>query len=300
MAIFLTGATGFIGGAVARRFVDNGHSVRGLARTPEKASQLAAMGVEPVLGSLSDADLLTAEAGRADAVIHCARAEEGASARALLNGLRGSGKTYVQTSGTGIVATPGDGDTLTSTVYDDGHAHLNVPPARQSRFEVDKGVMAAAGEDIRTIVICPPSIYGHSRGPKKNSSQIPFLLNHARTAGAVTIVGQGINRWSQVHIDDLVDLYLLAYDKAQAGSFYFGSNGEASFRDLADALEGRLQLGPVRSIPVEDAEQLWGSVLSRLIIGGNSRVLSKRAPTELAWRPSHDSAVEWIRNEMEL
>src|SRR5215469_9423366 len=70
--IFVTGANGFIGGSVAAALVANGDTVRGLVRTQEKADQVAAVGVTPVIGSLDDVPLLQAEARAADAVVNAA------------------------------------------------------------------------------------------------------------------------------------------------------------------------------------------------------------------------------------
>lgn len=299
MAIFITGASGLIGGSVAYGFLKAGYALRGLARTEETASALRKLGVEPVLGSLKDADLLTREALRAEAVIHTAKAEDMSSASALLDGLRGSGKTYIQTSGTGMVASEGDGNMLSSVIYDEDSEFV-IAPARQARHSIDLSVRKAAQSNIRTIIICPPSIYGHGRGLKKHSSQVPFLMQRARERGAVTIIGQGLNVWSQVHVDDLVELYLMAYSSAPAGSFYFGSNGEASFREIAQALESRLHLGPIRSITIEEAERLWGESRARFVFGGNSRVIAKRAHDELGWRPQHTSVTDWISHQMDL
>ena len=62
MNIFMTGATGYIGGTVARRLLDDGHRLRGLVRDTEKGRKLASFGVEPVAGDLDDAAVLAAEA----------------------------------------------------------------------------------------------------------------------------------------------------------------------------------------------------------------------------------------------
>ncbi|WP_263974587.1 NAD(P)H-binding protein [Myxococcus xanthus] len=69
MQLFLTGASGFIGGSLAHSLKARGHAIRGLVRDRAKAERLAALGIEPVLGDLEDRALLTAEARRADAVI---------------------------------------------------------------------------------------------------------------------------------------------------------------------------------------------------------------------------------------
>ena len=66
MRIFITGANGFIGGAVASALIAEGHTVRGLVRDPAKADAVATHGIVPVIGSLGDAALLQAEAHAAD------------------------------------------------------------------------------------------------------------------------------------------------------------------------------------------------------------------------------------------
>jgi uncharacterized protein YbjT (DUF2867 family) len=64
MNIFVTGATGYIGGSVAVRLLRDGHRIRGLVRSPGKADRLRQLGIEPVVGALDDADLLIREARR--------------------------------------------------------------------------------------------------------------------------------------------------------------------------------------------------------------------------------------------
>lgn len=53
MQIFITGANGFIGGAVASALGSDGHAVRGLVRDMAKAEAVAAHGIEPVIGHLT-------------------------------------------------------------------------------------------------------------------------------------------------------------------------------------------------------------------------------------------------------
>ena len=83
MNIFMTGATGYIGGTIARRLLDDGHRVRGLVRDTEKARRLASFGVEPVTGSLDDAAMLMVEARRADAVVNTANSDHRGAVEAL-------------------------------------------------------------------------------------------------------------------------------------------------------------------------------------------------------------------------
>ena len=62
MKVFITGASGYIGGSVAKYLVDAGHEVTGLIRDPAKRDALQALGIRPVLGTLDDAYILTREA----------------------------------------------------------------------------------------------------------------------------------------------------------------------------------------------------------------------------------------------
>ena len=104
MKVFLTGASGYIGGSVAAALIADGHEVRGLVRSKEKADLVAARGVEPVIGSLDDADLLRAEARACDAVVNAASSDHRGAVEALISGLSGSGKAFIHSSGSSIVA----------------------------------------------------------------------------------------------------------------------------------------------------------------------------------------------------
>jgi nucleoside-diphosphate-sugar epimerase len=73
---------------------------------------------------------------------------------------------------------------------------------------------------------------------------MPFLVDQALETSVVHIVGQGVNRWSNVHIENVAELYSLALQKAPPSAFYFVENGEASFAEIGDAIARRLKFGP--------------------------------------------------------
>ena len=75
--VALTGATGFIGSAVARRLIQGGWRVRALRRSPPLTARLAGTSLQWVLGTLEDRDCLESLVGDADAVVHCAGAVRG-------------------------------------------------------------------------------------------------------------------------------------------------------------------------------------------------------------------------------
>ena len=297
MNIFMTGAGGYIGGTIASALLAAGHGVRGLTRSPASARQLAACGIEPVPGTLDDAELLTREAQRSDGVINTASADHAGAVKALIAGLEGSTRPLLHTSGSSVVGDDARGACMTEQVFDEA-TPLVVNPAKQARRDIDLQVLGAAASGVRSVVICPSLIYGVGSGLNPHSVQIPFLAANARERGRVQIVGGGLNVWSNVHIDDVVDLYLLALTRAPGGALYFAENGEASFGDVGAAIATRLGLAGVESLPPALAAERWGEPRAYFSFGSNSRVRANRARRELDWAPRHASVIDWILREM--
>lgn len=299
MKIFVTGAGGFIGGSVAMRLLSQGYEVLGLVRNVEAAHRLAENGIEPVMGTLDDADLLVKLAQASDAVINTANADHLGSVQALLAGLKGSGKPLLHTSGSSVVGDDARGAFCSPEVFDD-QSPLTINPFKQARRDIDLLVLSGMGLGVRSAVICPSLIYGVGRGLNPLSVQIPFLVTNALEKGAVEIVGSGLNVWSNVHIDDVVSLYLLALEKTSGGAFYFVENGEASYSELAKALSQRLGLPRIEHLDPDVAAGRWGVARAHFSFGSNSRVRACRAREELDWSPRHSSVVQWISDEMEV
>ncbi|MGO9087533.1 MAG: NAD-dependent epimerase/dehydratase family protein, partial [Candidatus Sulfotelmatobacter sp.] len=220
MKVFVTGATGYIGGSVAQRLIASGHQVVGLVRSAESIPLLKDRGIESVLGSLDDPEIITNAAQEADAVIHAASADHPGAVVTLIAALERSGKTLICTTGSGIVADSADGEYAGSVVYRED-TYFEPVPFRRPRVAMNHLVrQAAIDKGIRSVVICPSMIYGKGRGLQPDSDQLPKLIALANPGGAGIYFGKGLNRYSNVHIDDLVDLYLLALEKAPGGSFF--------------------------------------------------------------------------------
>jgi len=297
MTIFLTGATGFIGGAIAARLIAAGHGIRGLVRTPEKAAQLQKLGIEPVLGDLSDTALLAREARAADAVVNAASSDDRPAVEAFLDALAGTGKPFLHTSGSSIVADEARGDWASDRTYDED-TPIDPLAGKAARVAIDRLVTDAAGRGVRSVVLCNTLIYGSGPGLHADSVQIPTLAAQARQSGIVRHVGRGLNIWSNVHVEDVAELYALALDRAPAGAFYFVENGEASFAQATAAIARRLGLGAPQDWPVDDAIAALGFGPAVYSLGSNSRVRGRRARAELGWAPKHASLTDWIEREM--
>ncbi|MDT0269642.1 NAD-dependent epimerase/dehydratase family protein [Streptomyces sp. DSM 44915] len=297
MRVFVTGATGYIGGSVATRLRREGHQVDGLTRSPEGARRLAASGVRPVLGTLDDVAVLTDAARTADAVVNAADSDHRSAVETLIEALAGSGKPLLHTSGSSIVGDDARGLHASDQVFaeQDVHGGRWEPTADKApRVAIDRLVLAAADRSVAAMVLCNSMIYGHGTGLSRDSVQIPRLVRQARDSGVVRHIGTGSNIWSHAHIDDVVDLYLRALRNPLPGAFLFVENGEASFAEITHAIADALDLPPARPWALESAIEEWGEEPARYALASNSRVRGGRARQELGWQPRHSSVTRWI------
>jgi len=303
MKIFMTGASGYIGGTVADSLVKAGHAVTGLARTQDAADRLRAHGMQAVRGDLGSHSIVRNAARGADAVINCANAEDPFVVAAVLEGLAGSGKPFLHTSGTSVVGDKSGGKFSPKVFHED--TPLEPLPEKIQRVAVHRSVLASSAQGIRSVVLCPCLIYGQGRGANPDSIQVPTLIRQAIKSGVPRYVGEGENVWSTVHIEDVADAYLLALEGARAGSFFFIENGEASLKSIVASI-ARL-LGGKRAAEgwsVDEAIAEWGPMAVWFSLGGNSRVNADKARRMLGWKPHgadlvHEIEQGWYRRQLE-
>jgi nucleoside-diphosphate-sugar epimerase len=289
---FVTGVTGYIGGSIAEGLRRQGFSVVGVVRHAADGERVAARGIEPVVGGLEEGALLARLAREADVTVNTANSDHRGAAEALVGALKGTGKTLVHTSGSSIVADEGQGEASGRT-FEESTPFTPVP-AKRARVAIDRLVRDSAREGIRSIVVCPTMIYGSGLGVKRDSAQVPLLIQESLRREAGVHLGAGLNVWSNVHIEDLVDLYLLVIDKAPPGSFFFAENGEAALKDIATAIS-RMQGWEGRTFRWElpEAIQALGEETARYALASNSRVRAVEG-RKLGWRPRHGALLEDI------
>jgi nucleoside-diphosphate-sugar epimerase len=97
------------------------------------------------------------------------------------------------------------------------------------RVETETVVLKAAA--VRGIVICPGLVYGEGKG-----YDLPNLIALAKKHGAASFWGAGGVRQGYVHIDDLVELYVRALERAPAGTMLHAVTDEIALGDLAGAV----------------------------------------------------------------
>lgn len=299
MKVFMTGATGYIGSAVAEKLRDAGHQVAGLARSDASAGALQARGIEVVHGDLSDTRALTDAAHAADGIIHTAFSFEGgdffsgiaaeeAAIRALITGAAGTDKPLIMTSGTGMLGDTGerifDEDTPVTLPTEQAAEENPAMKAIRGRLQTEALVLGAAG--VHGIVLRPPSIYGRSDG----SSLLAWLKAAAPPLGAVPYAaGTAGHLWTFVHVDDLADLYVLALEKASKGElFHAGAESGVRTKALAEAMSVGLRLeGKTVELEMPELGEAPGSPFRAGYWAMNSQSSGKKARRLLGWEPQH-------------
>jgi nucleoside-diphosphate-sugar epimerase len=270
--VFITGAGGYVGGAVAARLVAAGHAVSGLARSGESEQRIRRLGAEPRRGGLEDLRLVRAAAEEADVVVHAAvdYADPGFAAReeAALGALLAGGRPLIYTSSTIVLS-----DTGPEPVSEDRDAAAET--LQPFKRDGEQRVLEAGGTVVRLGLA-----YG------RNGSMLPAtLLSSARADGVSRYVGSGETRWSTVHVDDAADLFVRVVEApAPEGTLVHAVEADAAtFREIAEAI-GRNARVPVAAMTQEQAAGVFGPLAGQLT--RNLWVVPARAAELYGWQPA--------------
>jgi nucleoside-diphosphate-sugar epimerase len=282
MRVFITGGAGFIGSAVVRELIANGHKVTGLARSEANEASLKAAGADIHRGSLDDLDSLRSGAAAADGVVHCAfnhdfskfaaNAEEDRRAlEAMGEALAGSDRPLISTSGL-VGLAPG-------SVATENHPASTMSPRRS------ESVLDFASRGVRAMTIrLPPNTYEGAAG-----GFVPYIIGAARQHGASAYIGDGRNRWPAAHRLDAAHLYRLALEKGKAGARYHAIGDEGiPFRDIAEVIGRRLNL-PVVSRTPEEAPAHFGFLA--MFAGLDAPASAAWTREQLGWRPTRPGLI---------
>ncbi|MCS4305053.1 NAD-dependent epimerase/dehydratase family protein [Chryseobacterium sp. BIGb0232] len=291
--VLITGITGYIGGTVAKKLLDRNYEVTGLVRNEAHVQELESLGIKTIIGNIHNEDLIKTAVDNADAVIHNAdSADDAYAVDNFIKALEGSHKTFIFTSGSAIFGGKENGKRSDFVYKEDFPLTPRLEMA--SRVLINNYVLQSAQKDIRSIVIVPTMVYGEGLGLKKDSIQLPALINYSKEKGAGIYFGEGENVWSNLHIEDLADLYVLALEKAKGGSIYYAENGASSLRNIAEVISKKYNLEPARSLNVQDAVDHFGPAGGYFGFASNSICSADKARTELQWKPIYNSIENFI------
>jgi len=223
MRYALTGATGFLGGVLARRLREAGHDVVALVRDPAKAVALTALGVKQVAGDLSDPVALRHLCDGADGFFHVAgwyklgdrhpgeawRVNVGGT-RAALTAAQQTGVPRVVYTSTLAVNSDTRGEVVDETFRFTGR-HLSVYDETKAAAHDLAHAMAGAGVPVVTVM--PGLIYGPG-----DTSQTGELIRRVVDGRRPTVPSGGGACWA--HVEDVADGHLLAMEHGEVGEDY--------------------------------------------------------------------------------
>lgn len=283
--IFITGATGYVGGVITEYCIKEGYEVHGLSRSEKGDEKLRALGAIPVRGDLTTLDVLREESSQADIVFQLAfilqfdefdkvLSIDAAAVDAMCEPLAGTGKPFVMTSGTLVIAPHPDHEETTE----------DSPPAKimlVARIRSEEYSLAWAKKGVRaTCLRLSPFVYG--RG---GSGFLPFMMQMAVKNGESIYIGDGSACTTTGHVDDIAQLYLLAAKSNTSGEvFNATTDTTVTFKQMAEAIGEVLKL-PVRSVTQDEAAKLWNPFFAMIFCIEN-RASSQKAQEQLGWKPS--------------
>jgi nucleoside-diphosphate-sugar epimerase len=301
---FVTGGSGFIGGALVRRLVADGWTVRALARSEASADAVRERGAEPVRGDLDDVASMAAGAAGCEVAFHCAahlgdwgpRADfERGNVQGTRNALAASRQAGVRRFvhvGTEAVLLAGE-----PLIEVDERAPLRFDsPALYSstKARAEEAVIEANQNGLETVVVRPRFVWG--RG---DTTLLPVMTEMVRS-GRFAWIGGGRHRTSTTHVDNVVHGLLLGAERGAPGGVYFVTDGApVVFRDFITRLlatQGVTPPGRSLPAPVASAVATVGETAWRLL------PLPGRPPlTRLAvWVSALETTIDITRARTEL
>ncbi|MFI4989336.1 MAG: aminotransferase class III-fold pyridoxal phosphate-dependent enzyme [Solirubrobacterales bacterium] len=328
----VTGASGFIGGRLAKRLVAEGYQVRCLVRAASDTSQLERLGVELAVGDLNSERSLTRAVEGCNYVFHCgALVSDWATTqeitqtnvqgtRSLLEASAGASvERFIHFSTTDVYGHPSANGAATEETYSaSGFSNWYAQSKLLAEAEVRR---AEAERSLDAVILRPATVYG------PGSRDVVGEIARAIRGRNMLLVGGGRAIAGLCYVDNLIDAAVLALDhEAAPGQAFNVSDGlDVTWRQFTDGLAEGLGYAKVRwSLPYWMASGVGFSLehgyrllrrttgvsapplLSRQavqVLGRNQDFSNRRARETLGWEPRVDYAagldatLAWLRSE---
>ena len=237
---FVTGGSGFIGGALIKRLRAEGWDVRGLARSEGSASVLRDRGAEPVMGDLQDVEAMRAGALGCELAFHAAahlgdwgkredfERDNVQGTRNVVAACRNAGVRRLVHVGTEAALMSGR-----PLVGVDEHTALQ--PHSRALYSATKAraemVVQEGNDGLETVVVRPRFVWGVG-----DTTILPNIREQAE-GGRWAWIGGGRHRTSTTHVENVVEGLWLGATRGEPGGVYFVTDGEpVVFREFVERL----------------------------------------------------------------
>jgi dihydroflavonol-4-reductase len=257
MKAFITGATGFIGGRVARKLRERGDEVVALVRSPGKAGRLSELGCTLVEGDLSSEDAIAAGLEGCDAAFHAAavykvgipKSEHEAMREA---NVRGTERVLDAATAAGVgrivyVSTVGVFGNTHGRVVDESYKHPGdgfLSCYEETKYQSHQVALDRIQKGAPIVIVQPGGVYGPG-----DHSELGNMIDQMRTGKLKLLMFPELG-FNLVHVDDVADGIILAHDAGKVGQSYVLGGQIATMRDLVGKvaeLSGRK--APTRALP---------------------------------------------------
>lgn len=258
MRVFLTGATGYIGGAVATALRAHGHEVAALVRPEAESKRLLDAGVFIVAGDLTTLPSISDTLGEYDVFVHTAFSSKDpvANDKNAVDVFTAARGHFIYTSGVWV---------LGNTTKADENSKVNPLAMVAWRPGHEKQVLDSGGAALR-----PGCVYGGKQ------SMLAEWFASAEQKKPIHIVGDGRNRWALVNLNDLADLYVRAVEQKATGVLHGIDDSHSSLDDCAHALTANVE-------HVQPDRKKLGPFADALLI--DQVVSSDKTRRKLGWSP---------------
>ncbi len=324
MKALVTGTSGFVGSAVARRLKDAGHEVRVLMRPSSDRRNVGGLDVEIVEGDLQRPETLGPAVSGCDAVFHVAadyrlwvtdrgesmyRANVGGTRDLIRAAMEAGVSRFVYTSSVAVLKISPDRTPADETAFatlDDMVSHY-----KKSKFLAEEEVRRLVREEGAPVVIVNPSAPFGPRDIKPTPTG--RIVLDAAKGRMPAYLDTGLNA---VHVADVAEGHLLAYERGRIGERYILGGENLSLRDIIATVTSyvgrsgpRIRLPRRPLFPIAWAAELGGRISGReppitldalRMAAKHMYYSSDRARSELGYapRPAAEAltdAVDWYR-----
>jgi len=251
MRVFVTGGTGFIGGHLIRRLLNEGVNVKALIRDRNKADEFQKLGVEPVIGDITDKASIEGVLKGCDVFYHLGNVSrwwlpdkslyykvnvEGTK-NIMLEAAEAGVKKVIYTSSIAAIRQPrGEITTEESEHKRDFESHYG-----RSKFLAEKEVLRIYRENNLPVVILNPGVVIGPGDLKTFGRTIIELLNGKLKAKLFEDSIVPI-----VYIDDVIEGHRVAAEKGRAGERYILVGDNVSIGDVFKTIN------EITSVPIPD------------------------------------------------